>query len=1069
METLTTLYLMINRLFSTLLFLSCLFGGLSQTAKAQNNEWENPTKYEWNKEKPHADFRLYERTDDAVNDNPQKSSWQYSLNGTWKFVYAPSIAESIKDFYCTDLSDNDWDTITVPSNWEIQGFGEPIIRNIQYVFSPNPPYIDVDNPVGTYRRTFTVPQNWQGREVLLHFGSISGYARIYVNGQQVGMTKASKTPAEFNVTNYLKKGENLLAVQIYRWHDGSYMEDQDFWRLSGIERDVFLTAYPQTTIWDFFLHAGLDDTYRHGQFRATVDLRSFNANATLQKGTLTLELKDAGGKTVLSAQKAYCISDISTTLTFEGTVRNVRKWSAEHPSLYDCILTLRANDDKQQTVVAHKVGFRRIEIKNTRLLVNGVPTYIKGVNRHEHNDSLGHTQTREIIMNDLRLIKQLNMNAVRTSHYPNHPLFYQLCDQYGIYVVDEANIETHGMGSVPYFKDTIPHPAYRPEWYAAHVDRITRMVERDKNHPCIIGWSLGNECGNGIVFHDEYKRLKKYDPGRFVQFEQAWEDWNTDIVCPMYPNMWKITEYRKSGKQRPFIMCEYAHAQGNSNGNFKDLWDIIYDSPNLQGGFIWDFMDQGFKIKTEPRDGRTYWTYNGKMGSYKWLEDKKGELNTGTDGLISANGIPKPQAYEVKKVYQYIQFIAKDLGKGIISIKNRYDFTNLDEYAFMWEIYKNGEKISTGDFNVDLKPHEEKEIRLSLPVIPEDGNEYFLNLYVHTRVATDLVPAGYEVAREQMQLNKSSFFTSLPPCSGKLSYETKDNILSFQSGAVSGKIDLKKGILFDYMINGKQPIRQYPEPAFWRAPIDNDFGNKMPVLAGVWRTAHVNRYVKKVTIGENNEKGLSVRVDWVLSDIQVPYTMEYLVRDNGTVIVTGSIDLTGTKLPELPRFGMRMELHQPYENLTYYGRGPFENYIDRYSGAFIGRYEDKVENQFYWYIRPQETGNKTDVRWLTLLDSGGLGVKITGLQPISFSALHFSPEDLDPGLTRKLQHTIDIVPQKNIFLHVDLKQRGLGGDNSWGMYPHNEYRLLDKKYTYSYMIELVEKGSDKNDYLNSRK
>ena len=881
-----------------------------------------------------------------------------------------------------------------------------------------------------------------------------------MNGQQVGMTKASKTPAEFNVTNYLEKGENLLAVQVYRWHDGSYMEDQDFWRLSGIERDVFLTAYPQTTIWDFFLHAGLDETYRHGQFRATVDLRSFNTNATLQKGTLTLELKDAGGKTVLSAQKAYCISDISTTLAFEGTVRNVRKWSAEHPSLYDCILTLRSDGDKQQTVVAHKVGFRRIEIKNARLLVNGVPTYIKGVNRHEHNDTLGHVQTREIIMNDLRLIKQLNMNAVRTSHYPNHPLFYQLCDQYGIYVVDEANIETHGMGSVPYFKDTIPHPAYRPEWVAAHVDRITRMVERDKNHSCVIGWSLGNECGNGIVFHDEYKRLKKYDPGRFVQFEQAWEDWNTDIVCPMYPNMWKITEYGKSGKQRPFIMCEYAHAQGNSNGNFKDLWDIIYDSPNLQGGFIWDFMDQGFKVKTEPRDGRTYWTYNGKMGNYKWLEDKKGELNTGTDGLISANGIPKPQAYEVKKVYQYIQFSAKDLGKGIISIKNRYDFTNLDEYAFMWEIYKNGEKISTGDFNVDLIPHEEKEIRLSLPVIPEDGNEYFLNLYAHTRVATDLVPAGYEVAREQMQLNKSSFFTSLPPCSGKLSYETKDNILSFQSGGVSGKIDLKKGILFDYMINGEQPIRQYPEPAFWRAPIDNDFGNKMPTLAGVWRTAHVNRYVKKVTIDEQNEKGLSIRIDWILNDIQVPYMMEYLICNNGAIVVTGSIDLTGTKLPELPRFGMRMELHQPYENLTYYGRGPLENYIDRYSSSFIGRYEDKVENQFYWYIRPQETGNKTDVRWLTLLDSEGQGVRITGLQPIAFSALHFSPEDLDPGLTRKLQHTIDIVPQKNIFLHVDLKQRGLGGDNSWGMYPHNEYRLLDKKYTYSYMIELVEKKSD---------
>lgn len=351
-------------------------------------------------------------------------------------------------------------------------------------------------------------------------------------------------------------------------------------------------------------------------------------------------------------------------------------------------------------------------------------------------------------------------------------------------------------------------------------------------------------------------------------------------------------------------------------------------------------------------------------------------------------------------------------------------------------------------------------MRLSLPVIPEDGNEYFLNLYAYTKVATDLVPVHYEVAKEQIKLNRGSFFASLSACSGKLSYETKDNVLSFQSGAVSGKIDLKKGVLFNYSINGKQPIKQYPEPAFWRAPVDNDFGNKMPWLAGVWRTAHVNRYVKNVVIEEKNEKGLSIKVDWILSDIQVPYTMEYLIRNNGSIIVTGSIDLTGTRLPELPRFGMRMELQQPYGNLTYYGRGPLENYIDRYSSSFIGRYEDKVDNQFYWYIRPQETGNKTDVRWLALLNSEGEGVKITGLQPIAFSALHFSPEDLDPGLTRKLQHTIDIVPQKNIFLHVDLKQRGLGGDNSWGMYPHNKYRLLDKKYVYSYMIELIEKSSD---------
>lgn len=1021
---------------------------------AQQNEWENPVIYEWNKEKPHADFFIYKSPKDAITEEAELSPWYKSLNGNWKFTYSQDIKESEKDFYRTDLQDEDWKNITVPSNWELQGFGEPIIRNIQYVFSKNPPYIDVENPVGTYRTVFTVPSGWEDREIILHFGSISGYAQIYVNGQRVGMSKASKAPAEFNVTRFLKEGKNLLAVQVYRWHDGSYMEDQDFWRLTGIERDVFLQAYPKLTIWDFFLKSGLDKTYKNGDFQATVDLRAFEGNE-VKKGLLKLELLDATGKRVLSQQKSFDVNEDLTTVSFSGILKNVAKWSAEKPNLYDCVLTLSDGNNERIAVTAYKTGFRKIEIRDAKLLVNGIPVYIKGVNRHEHNDSLGHTQTREIMMNDLKLIKQLNMNAVRTCHYPNHPLFYKLCDKYGIYIVDEANIETHGMGSVPYFKDTIPHPAYRSDWYAAHVDRITRMVERDKNHACVIGWSLGNECGNGKVFHDEYKRLKAYDPGRFVQFEQAWEDWNTDIVCPMYPNVGRMKSYRESGKQRPYIMCEYAHAQGNSNGNFKDLWDIIYDSPNLQGGFIWDFMDQGFKMNTEPRDGRTYWMYNGKLGSHKWLEDKQGELNTGTDGIISANGIPKPQAYEVKKVYQYIQFEGSELNKGIISVRNRYDFTDLNEYDFTWEISRNGVKMATGDFKIDLKPHQKKDLRLELPAIPEDGNEYFLNLYAYTKKGTDLVPAHYEVAKEQLKLGESSFFTSLPAAAGKLSYAVADNILSFQSGAVSGKIDLKRGLLYDYAVNGKKPIKQYPEPAFWRAPTDNDFGNKMPLLSGLWRTAHANRSVEKVTVGEKNEKGLPVTVDWVLNDIGVPYTMEYLIRDNGSIVVTGSIDLSGTKLPELPRFGMRMELEQPYENLNYYGRGPLENYIDRSSSSFIGCYNDKVEGQYYGYARPQETGNKTDVRWLTLLDDTGKGIRITGLQPIAFSALHFSPEDLDPGLTRKMQHTIDVVPQKNIFLHIDLKQRGLGGDDSWGMYPHNEYRLLDKKYSYSYLIELI--------------
>ena len=1025
------------------------------SAGAQQNEWENPQLYEWNKEKPHADFAIYDTAEDAMTEDYDRSPWYKSLNGTWKFVYAPSIETAIEDFYKTDLPDDDWDEIQVPSNWELQGFGEPIIRNIEYVFSPNPPYIDVENPVGTYRTRFIVPENWAGREVMLHFGSITGYARIYVNGRYAGMTKASKTPAEFNVTPFLQDGENLLAVQVYRWHDGSYMEDQDFWRLTGIERDVYLMSYPKLTIWDFFLRPDLDGNYRHGIFQGTVDLREFSGNG-VKSGSLTLEILDADGKTVLSRKKPFSVKEEKTVVSFSGIVKNVRKWNAEQPYLYDCLLSLYDDTGNRIALTSCKTGFRKIEIRDSKLHVNGVPVYIKGVNRHEHNDSLGHVQTREIIENDLKLIKRLNMNAIRTCHYPNHPEFYRLCDKYGIYVVDEANIENHGMGSVPYFKDTVSHPAYRPEWYAAHVDRITRMVERDKNHACIIGWSLGNECGNGKVFHDEYKRLKAYDPGRFVQFEQAWEDWNTDIVCPMYPSVGRMEEYRNSGKPRPYIMCEYAHAQGNSNGNFKDLWDMIYDSPNMQGGFIWDFMDQGIRMQSDPQDGRTWWMYNGGLGAHRWLESKKGELNTGTDGIISANGEPKPQAFEVKKVYQYIMFKDKDLSQGVLTVRNLYDFTNLENYDFKWVLLKNGMPSDSGTFTLSLKPHLSKDIVLSLPEVPQDGNEYFLNVYAYTRTATDLVPAGHEVAKEQFNIGTGCYFASAEAADGELVCSVDGNVLSFRSGNVSGKLDIRKGILYDYAINGKKPLVKYPEPAFWRAPVDNDFGNGMPYKSGVWRTAHVNRSIKDVIVGEKTDDGLKITVEWMLNDIEVPYTAEYLICNDGSIVITGSIDMTGKNLPELPRFGMRMELEKGYEYLTYYGRGPQENYIDRFSGSFIGRYESTVTEQYYPYSRPQETGNKTDVRWLALLDEDGTGIRISGLQPLGFSALHFTPEDLDPGLTRKMQHQNDVVPQKNIFLHVDLKQRGLGGDNSWGMYPHPEYRLTDKKYSYSYRISLVD-------------
>lgn len=1035
----------------------CVCGGLIlavATAFAGRNEWENPEKFEWNKEKPHVDLMLYPSKQAAMADDYEASSWYFSLNGTWKFAYAPTIEKSEKHFYAPDLDDSSWADLEVPSNWELKGFGIPIYANIDYQWTPNPPYIDIDIPVGTYRKRFVVPSGWKGKNIMLHFGSITGYAQVYVNGRKVGMTKASKTPAEFEVTRYVHEGENLLSVQVYRWHDGSYLEDQDVWRLSGIERDVFLQAYPDLAIWDFRLRPELDAHYRHATFGATVELRSFGSSGASSRGTLSMELYNPAGKLVLSERKSFVAGEGMTSVDFKGHLKNVEKWSAEHPSLYQCVFTLYGANGMPLAFTAYPTGFRKIEIKGARLMVNGVPTYIKGVNRHEHNDTLGHVQTREIMMHDLKWLKRLNINAVRLSHYPNHPLWYKLCDKYGIYLVDEANIETHGMGSVPYFKDTVPHPAYRPEWEAAHIDRISRMVERDKNHVSVIGWSLGNECGNGKVFREEYKRLKAYDPSRFVQFEQAWEEWNTDVVCPMYPLYSQVKAYSESGKQRPYIMCEYAHGMGNSNGNFRDLWDLIYGSPNLQGGFIWDWMEQSFKMRPTNNEDRVYWTYWGGMGSHVWPTFGN---QSPADGILAADGTPKPQAYEVKKVYQNICFSDVNLTEGVLGVKNLFDFTDLKQFDFLWVVMKDGVEYARGEFGLSLPPHAEKAVKLDLPE-PDGEGEFYLNVYAYTRETTDLVPTGYEVAKEQFRMGTSDFFARQSLLSGKLDYHEKEGMLCFSSGRISGRFDLKKGKLCEYAIDGKCPIKsgQYPEPLFWRAPTDGDFGNKMPLTMGMWRNAHINPMVRSVTVGEKQVGGLPIKVVFTLRGLGVPYTVEYLIQNDGSIRVTPLMEMDGKTLPELPRFGMRMVLQPAYDNLFYYGRGPLENYVDRYTCCFVGRYESKVKDQFYPYIRPQETGNKTDVRWLMLLDDKGTGLQVTGLQPIAFSALHSSVEDLDPGLTKKMLRSIDVFPRREVYLNVDLRQRGLGGDNTWGQFPYRQYRMLGGKYTYSFVMKLVD-------------
>jgi beta-galactosidase len=1018
-------------------------------AQTKNNDWENPQLFEQNKEKPHATFMLFSNTKDVTADDYNRSPYYKSLNGTWKFIYVDKYANRKKDFYLTDLNDASWSNISVPSNWELKGFGIPIYTNITYPFPKDPPFVGENDPVGTYRKQFTVPNNWQGREVFLHFGSITGCAFVYLNGQKLGMSKVSKSPAEFNVTKYLKAGNNLLAVQVFRWHDGSYLEDQDFWRLSGIERDVFLYALPKLTVWDFFLKTNLDEQYKNGVFSADIDLRKFSGN-NIKSGFVLVEILEKTGRSVLRQQQNFSINNDSIqTIHLNGVVSNPLKWNAEAPDLYDCIITLKDAKNNTVALTGAKIGFRKIEIKNSQLLINGVASYIHGVDRHEHDDANGHVSGRELMVKDIQLMKQYNINAVRTSHYPNDPGWLKLCDRFGIYLVDEANIEVHGMGASlqgPF--DTTVHPAYLPQWAPAFMDRIGRLVERDKNHPSVILWSMGNECGNGKVFHDAYQWMKQRDDTRYVQFEQAGEDWNTDIVCPMYPSVHRMKSYAADqNKTRPFIMCEYSHAMGNSNGNFQEYWNVIFSDKKMQGGFIWDWVDQGIKTKTA--DDRTYWAYGGDLGGYALQNDE----NFCANGLVAADRSIHPGLNEVKKVYQNILFKAKDIPKGIITIENVFDFTNLDEYNFKWEQYHNGDKIKEGVFSVNLEPHQQKDITVPLSAPGSDG-EYYINVFAFTKNATELVPAGHEIAREQFKIAGDYFTNKI--AEGKLIITKDADRLSFTSGKITGGFDLRQGKLTRYTLDNQTPVTRFPEPFFWRAPTDNDFGNNMPVILGIWRTAHINRVVKNISVGEQTDKGIEVKVNYELSGINTPYTVEYFIQNDGSIRITASIDMSGRDLPELPRFGMRMQLRPQYDSLNYYGCGPWENYSDRNTASFIGLYKDEVKNQFTWnYIRPQEAGYKTDVRWLTLTNKEGKGLLIEGVQPICFSAINNTAEDIDPGLTKKQQHPVDIKPLNEVNLNIDLKQRGVGGDNSWGALPHDQYRLLDKKYSYSYVIRLI--------------
>ncbi len=1044
------------------------YEGIAFTEK-EPRDWENPGMFNQNRETPHASMISFNDEISALKGDKSKSPNYISLDGIWKFHFVKSPDQRPYWFFKDDYDTRDWDNIEVPSNWQMKGYDVPIYVNINYPFRKNPPYIEHSfNPVGSYKRTFKVPSDWKDKEVYLQFGAVSSAFYVWVNEQLVGYSQDSKTPAEFDITKYLRKGSNSLAVEVYRWCDGSYLEDQDFWRLSGIQRTVFLHARPKTHIGDFFAVGDLAKNYTDGMLKLNISLKS--ASEKPQDVVLEASLFDNNRK-LWSESKNRGVSGNSDGLKFEKQFPHVKKWSAETPNLYTLVLCLRDKSNNILECVSSGIGFRKVEILNSRLFVNGVAIRIKGTNMHEHNEIAGHVIDEATILKDIRMMKSNNINAMRTSHYPQQELWYEMCDKYGLYLVDEADIESHGIG---YDKDVTL--ADKPEWAAAHLDRMKRMVERDKNHPSVIIWSLGNEAGDGHNFLADYKWTKERDATRPVQYERAEQSTNTterhtDIFCPMYARIWQIESYAKDPKtDRPLIMCEYAHSMGNSDGNLQEYWDVIEKYPRLQGGFIWDWVDQGF-LKTD-ENGVKYWTYGGDYG----------EEGIPSDGTFCINGLTwpdrtgKPALAEVKKVYQYVGFEPVNLSAGKVRIKNKYDFTDLSAFSFDWDIMSDGVAVKSGKLAFrDFRPHTDTLVTVPVEGIdPAPGSEYFLNIRVSRADEWNYVPEDHIYATAQFKL----------PIEGKPVIAPIDELALLQTKtegkkySVSGKdmkivFDLEKGTVESFSYKSRELLKKGPEPDFWRPPTDNDYGYGMDKKLAMWKKAGGAAKVRKVNISQTEMGKVIVTFEYDIPGNKgekiAGFVTTYTILGSSDVIVKNQFSKVSASVPEIPRMGMQMQLPDDYANLRWFGRGPQENYADRKTAADVGLYESSVDDQYVPYIRPQENGYKTDTRWLTLTDENGNGLLVSGNPLICFEALKNIHDDFEsPGNLAQYRkdaktanrHIKDVKPRDLVNLNVDLGQMGVGGDDSWGAEIHPQYRLLGNKYEYSFRIRPVVKGDD---------
>jgi len=1028
--------------------LGIFLGLLPMLLWGQKHDWENPQVVGINKEKPHADFFSFESQALAIQNKKEASAYYQSLDGQWQFKWSKGVSNRPKDFYKEDFDTNGWTTIPVPSNWELQGFGYPIYVNTSYAFNKkNPPHIpDKINEVGSYRKTFRWNPRWEGRSIFIHFGAVNAAFYLWINGQKVGYSQGSKTPAEFNITPYLKKGKNLVAVEVYRWSDGSYLQCQDFWRLSGFERSVYLYAAPQNRVQDFWANATLTNDYQEGQLHLNIRLKGH------QKVRTKITLLDQNRAILEEWFRLDLTKD--SLLRLDTILPNIKKWSAETPHLYQLLITLSNEDHIHIQTVGCRLGFRTSEIKNGRLHLNGQPIYLKGVNLHEHHESQGHVIDEALLRQDLALMKQFNINAIRTCHYPQPERFYELCNELGFYVVDEANIESHGIGYGP------ASLAKRPKWQKAHWERLWRMVERDKNHPSVIIWSLGNEAGNGVNFLHCYDWLKKRDTTRPVQYEQAYLKWrNSDIYAPMYPNIHKVEKYAQSNPDKPLIMCEYAHAMGNSTGAFADWWDLIEKYDALQGGFIWDWVDQGLVKHTA--DGEKYWAYGGDFGP----ENIPSFGNFCLNGLVFPDRSPHPALFEVKKAYQYVDIQAIDLLQDSFLVQNKYAFVDLSDFYLKWELKGNGKLVSHGKIqSLNIAAGEQKAISLGyqLPTA-QPHTEYFIHIQIIGKKPTAVAIPQHPMAAEQFKLPLEDLNTYADTATfDTLSLEQAGKTFKIKTATATIIFDKKLGSISSWKVGDKQLIKRGLLPNFWRGMTDNDYGNFLLLRGGNWKRASQRTHASKCQLMTSSPKYIRIKVVHLLG-FNGKFINYYDFYGNGQVLVSNELKRGAIPWSALPRVGMKLQLPSEFEQLQWLGRGPFENYQDRKDAAFVDHYKSTVAEQYVPYIRPQENGNKTDVRWMALTNKAGQGLLISGYdQVLSMSALHYLVEDFQGDVRAlgwndaKNRHTTDLQARPLVAVNIDHIQQGLGGDDSWWRRPHKPYRLTERTYKYSFVLQAID-------------